>query len=414
MSFEQLAKAPRSLHPALDVRADFPFLGSCNDVANTHYLDSAATTQMPCAVIDSITACYQHQLAPVHRGIYPLAEQATASYSFARETVASFIASPTPEQLVFSRSCTESINMVAQGWAGPRLAPGDWVWVTAREHHSNYLPWQRVCEQTGAELRVLDWADQEFPDTRELFDARSKLIALSHVSNVLGTESPVQAICSEASHHGIATLVDGAQAVGHLGVDVAKIDCDFYAFSAHKMYGPVGIGALYAKSDRLQEMDPLLLGGGMVDSVANPRSQWADVPQRFEAGSPNYPAAMGFAAAVQYLEGMELRRVQQHVGEVCGLAAEHLGDLPGVRLLAPVRSSATLFSFVVDGVHPHDVAQVAADFGVAIRAGHHCCQPLMQQLNLSACCRASFGVYSTADDALALRDAVAHAIQIFR
>ena len=399
------------------IRADFPLLHSSELGRSLHYLDNAATTHKPQAVIEAISDCYRECYASVHRGLYPLAEAATRRYEQARETVARFVGAPAAEQLVFTRSTTEAINMVACGWARPRLSPGERIWVTRMEHHANLLPWQRVCRQRGAELRVIELCEDgslDWQGAEDLFDPRTRLIALCHVSNVLGFANPVQAICAEAAAQGIPVLVDAAQSVAHHAVDVNDLDCDFLAFSAHKMYGPGGIGALYAKPVRLEEMEPLLLGGGMVDEVTLDAASWAAYPARFEAGSPNLADAVGFAAAVDYLSRLGRDAVHRHVSALTRQALDALTGVKGLGLLPrPGVDAAGIVSFSLDGVHPHDVAQIAGEQGVALRAGHHCCQPLMQHLGLAASVRASFAVYNSEADIDALLQAIAQAQGLF-
>jgi len=356
--------------------------------------------------------------APIHRGLYPLAESASAAYEGARERVARFIGAKHPEQLVFTRSATESINLVAQGWLAPRLRPGDRVWVTRMEHHANFLPWQRVCREKGAELRIIELREDGTLDLERaegLLDRRSRLIALCQVSNVLGVENPVREICRLAGSAGIPVLVDAAQSVAHIPVDVAELGCDFLAFSAHKMYGPGGIGALFGKPERLEETEPLLVGGGMVDRVDDERADWADIPARLEAGSPNLAGALGFGAAADWLSRIGLERIHAHVTDLVRRATADLAETPGLRLIPGAETArSSIVSFDVQGVHPHDIAQVAGERGVALRAGHHCCQPLMQHLGLPATVRASFGVYNGPDDLAALVDAVQAALRLFR
>jgi cysteine desulfurase/selenocysteine lyase len=398
-------------------RADFPLLRDAELGRALHYLDNAATTQKPDSVIAAISECYREFNAPIHRGLYPLAEEATRRYEQARATVAGFIGAPLAEQLVFTHSATEAINMVAYGWARPRLASGDRIWVTRMEHHANLLPWQRVCRERGAELRVIELGEDGSLDWQAaagLFDSRTRLISLCHVSNVLGIENPVQAVCARASAEGIPVLVDAAQSVAHTRVDATALGCDFLAFSAHKMYGPTGIGALYAKPARLEEMEPLLVGGGMVDQVTLAAASWAKSPQRFEAGSPNLAGAAGFAAAVEYLTGLGMDAIHAHVSRLTRQAVAALAEVPGLRLI-PERSveRSAIVSFVIDGVHPHDLAQVAGEQGVALRAGHHCCQPLMRHLGVAATTRASVAVYNSAADIEALLRAIDTARRLF-
>jgi cysteine desulfurase/selenocysteine lyase len=398
-------------------RADFPLLRDAELGRALHYLDNAATTQKPESVIAAISECYREFNAPIHRGLYPLAEEATRRYEQARAAVAGFIGAPLAEQLVFTHSATEAINMVAYGWARPRLAPGERIWVTRMEHHANLLPWQRVCRERGAELRVIELGEDGSLDWQAaagLFDSRTRLISLCHVSNVLGIENPVQAVCARASAEGIPVLVDAAQSVAHTRVDATALGCDFLAFSAHKMYGPTGIGALYAKPARLEEMEPLLVGGGMVDQVTMAAASWAKSPERFEAGSPNLAGAAGFAAAVEYLTGLGMDAIHAHVSRLTRQAVAALAEVPGLRLI-PERSveRSAIVSFVIDGVHPHDLAQVAGEQGVALRAGHHCCQPLMRHLGVAATTRASVAVYNSAADIEALLRAIDTARRLF-
>lgn len=383
-----------------------------------HYLDSAATTQKPAAVIDAVRRCMEGGEAPIHRGLYPLAESASAAYEGAREKVARFIGAPRPDQLVFTRSATESINLVAQGWLRPRLRAGDRVWVTRMEHHANFLPWQRVCREAGAELRIIELNEDGTLDLERaegLLDGRSRLIALCQVSNVLGVENPVREVCRLAASAGIPVLVDAAQSVAHMPVHVSDLGCDFLAFSAHKMYGPGGIGALFGKTEHLEETEPLLLGGGMVDLVEDDRADWAHIPTRFEAGSPNLAGALGFGEAVDWLSQIGLEHIHAHVTDLTGIATAALGEISGLSLIPGADTArSSIVSFDVEGVHPHDVAQVAGERGVALRAGHHCCQPLMRHLRLPATVRASFGVYNGREDVEALVDAVHTALRLFR
>lgn len=398
------------------LRASFPLLQRAGP--GLHYLDNAATTHKPDAVIEAVTACYGEHYGPVHRGLYRLAEEASEQYERARAAVAELIGAPRPEQLVFTRSATESINLIAQGWAYARLEPGDEVWVTAMEHHSNYLPWQAVCRRRGARLRVIECDSSgalDLDGARGLFGEQTRLIAMGHVSNVLGAANPVHAVAARASRAGIPVLVDGAQAVGHAAVDVTDLACDFYAFSAHKMYGPTGIGALYVAPGRLAELEPLLLGGGMVDEVGDTDSVWLPPPARFEAGSPNLAGAAGFAAAADFTCRRMLGAAERHAVGLAGAAATALAGMPGVTCYGPSgrERRSGIVSFSVDRVHPHDVAQVAAAHGVAVRAGHHCCQPLMQRLGVPATVRASFAGYNTRADVQALLESVRDAIDTF-
>ncbi|NNF96152.1 MAG: SufS family cysteine desulfurase [Halobacteria archaeon] len=403
--------------PLVNRKADFPLFQSSEHGSSLHYLDNAATTQKPASVIDAISDCYRNAYAPIHRGIYPLAESATASYERARATVARFIGASTAEQLIFTRSATEAINMVAWGWARTRLQPGDRIWVTRMEHHSNFLPWQRICKERHAELRIIELQEDGTLDLEaatDLFDKRTRLIALCHISNVLGSVNPIRSLCEQAAALDIPVLVDAAQSVGHMPIDVTTLGCDFLAFSAHKMYGPTGIGALYAKTERLEELEPLLLGGGMVDQVSDSHCSWTAIPARFEAGSPNLADAVGFAAAVDYLSAIGMEQVQAYVTSLTHQAIERLSQFADVRLIPAANASrSSIISFEMPGVHPHDIAQIAGERGVAVRAGHHCCQPLMHSLGLTATTRISFGLYNQQEDVEALLAAIDEVRRLF-
>jgi len=397
------------------IRKDFPILNS--SPRPLHYLDSAATSQKPNRVIDAIANCYRSEYGPVHRGLYPLAERASEIYEQARQTLANFINASSANDIVFTRSATEAINLVATGWAGQRLKAGDEIWVSQMEHHSNYLPWQRICRNQGASLRVipLDNSGQLDLDSAEgLFGDRSRLIAITHVSNVLGVVNSVEKICSLASQKSIPVLVDAAQSVGHMRVDVQALNCDFLVASAHKMCGPGGIGLLYGKQERLAETEPLLLGGGMVDQVQSESSIWSEIPARFEAGSPNLAGALGFAVAADYIHEVGRNAIEKWEQELAAIAYEALSEIDGVSIYGPENSEyrSGILSFNIDGIHPHDIAHIAGEQGVAIRAGHHCCQPLMQHLDISSTARASFSFYNNREDIAALIKVVRESIKI--
>jgi len=400
------------------IRADFPLLNERGKDQAFHYLDNAATSQKPSVVIEAITDCYRHHYGPVHRGLYALAEDATAQYEHARRRIARFIGASTDE-VVFTRSATEAINMVAQGWARPLLRPGDEVWVSRMEHHANFLPWQHVCRETGAQLRIIEFRPDgtlDLDGAAGLYGSHTRLIALCHVSNVLGIINPVKAVIDKAAAHGIPVLVDATQSVGHMPVDVSGLGCDFLAFSAHKMFGPSGIGALYARPERLNEMEPLLLGGGMVDRVGDSASSWMSYPAKFEAGSPNLADAAGFAAAAEYIDKLGLEKIHAYTSELAHTAMRKLSRLDGLEIYGPEAPGRRggIVSFNVAGVHAHDVGQIAGEMGVAIRAGHHCCQPLMHHLGVAATVRASFAPYNVPEDIDALVEAVSAAQLIFR
>jgi len=397
------------------IRADFPLLVNAGD--SLHYLDNAATSQKPNAVIDAISNCYSEHYGPVHRGLYPLAEEASQRYESARTTLAKFINAP-DDQLIFTRSTTESINMVAQGWLRSRLSKGDQIWVTRMEHHANYLPWKALCNENDAKLKIIELRQDGSLDLDScigLYDSTTKLIAVTHTSNVLGTINPVKEICAKAAEQGIAVMVDAAQSVGHIPVDVIDIDCDFLAFSAHKMFGPTGIGALYGKAERLVEMEPLLLGGGMVDSINECNSVWMPYPAKFEAGSQNLAGALGFAAAINWLHENDMAAMHKHVTGITQYALDSLSKLNSIEIHGPrnAQQRAGIVSFNLTDVHPHDVGQIAGELGVAIRAGHHCCQPLMQYIGVAATARASFAPYNSYSDIDVLIEAINEAHSMF-
>ena len=401
-----------------DFADQFPLLR--DQGVSLHYLDNAATTHKPDAVIDAMTRCYREAYGPVHRGLYPLAEQASLDYETARQRLAHFIGAEQANDLVFTQSATAAINLVARGWGEARLKPGDEVWVSRLEHHANYLPWQAVCNATGARLRLIELNDDgslnlQLAQSQGLYGASTALIAISLVSNVLGTEQPVADIIAGARHYQVPVLVDACQAVAHGGVSVTELDCDFLVFSAHKMFGPNGIGALYGKPEALTALEPQLLGGGMVDRVGERHSHWTDLPHRLEAGSPNLAGAVGFAAAADFIAQFHPGDLRHAVSDLVGLAIDQLQALPGVCCYAPERArlGAGILSFTVEGVHPHDVGQIAAEYGVAVRAGHHCCQPLMQHFGVAATVRASFSPYNTEADVKALIIAVREAQRLF-
>ena len=386
-----------------------------------HYLDSAASNQKPNCVIEAITNCYRHEYGPVHRGLYSLAEAATEQYETSRQKIADFVNATKASNIVFTRSATEAINLVATGWAKQHVKKGDEIWVSQMEHHSNFLPWQRVCQETGAILRIIPLNSDgriELENVNEVFGKKTRLIAITHVSNVLGICNPVEEITALAKQYSIPVLVDAAQSLGHMNVDVQKLDCDFLVGSAHKMCGPNGIGFLYAKTEKLAETEPLLLGGGMVDVATLDGSSWADIPERFEAGSPNLSGALGIAAAANYLEQIGRNAIEKRVHELTKQAITLLQKIDGVTVYGmsndnSLQDHSGIVSFNIEGIHPHDVAQIASDAGVAVRAGHHCCQPLMDYLGVSSTIRASFSFYNNEADILALEQAILEAQKIF-
>jgi len=400
--------ASATVTPALDterIRADFPAL---HQEVNGHplvYLDNAATTQKPQAVIDAVRTFYERDCANVHRGVHRLSQRATVAYEQARTTVKNYLHANDSREIVFTRSTTEGINLVASSFVRPRLEPGDEVLISAMEHHSNIVPWQLVCEERGARLVVVpidDDGDIILSEYERLLTDRTKIVAVVHVSNALGTVNPVREMIATAHAKGVPVLVDGAQAVPHLAVDVCDLDCDFYVFSAHKVYGPTGIGALYAKRNRLLEMTPYQGGGDMILSVTFDRTTYAEPPHRFEAGTPNIEGAIGLAAALDHVDGIGLDAIAAHESRLLADATAAVLAVPGIRLIGTARHKASVLSFVMDGVHPHDIGTILDSEGIAVRAGHHCAQPVMARYGVSATVRASFALYNTAHEIDAL------------
>jgi cysteine desulfurase/selenocysteine lyase len=387
--------------PALDVerlREDFPILAQRVRGKPLVYLDNAATSQKPRSVIDAVSRFYSTENANIHRGVHYLSERATAAYDAVRERVARFINAPSAREIVFTSGTTEGINLVAQSWARSTLRPGDEIVLTTMEHHSNIVPWQMVAAQTGAVVRAVPISDAGELDLSafdRLLTDRTRLLAVVHLSNALGTINPVRWMVSRAKERGIVTLVDGAQSAPHLPVDVQALDCDFFAFSGHKVFGPTGVGVLYGRAALLEAMPPWQGGGDMIDTVTLERSTWAEPPARFEAGTPMIAQVIGLGAALEYVETVGRGAIGAWEEELLAYATERVGEVEGVRLVGTAREKASVLSFVVDGVHPHDVGTVLDDDGIAIRAGHHCAQPVMQRLGLPATARASFAFYNT-------------------
>jgi cysteine desulfurase/selenocysteine lyase len=399
------------------IRADFPVLARRVNGHPLAYLDNAASAQQPSAVIDAVAEYARAHHANVHRGVHTLSQEATALYEGAREKVRRFVNASSPAEIVFVRGTTEAINLVAQSYGRPRLAAGDEIVVSQLEHHSNIVPWQLLAAQTGARLRVVPIDRRgvvDFDAYRRLLGARTGIVALAHVSNALGTVLPVADFIAAARERGIATLVDGAQAAPHLPVDVQALGCDFYAFSAHKMYGPTGIGALYAREPVLAAMPPWQGGGDMILSVSFEGSTWNHLPHRFEAGTPNVGGAVGLGAAIDYLEGVGRARIAAHEQDLLDCATAKLQAIAGLTIIgtAPVKSS--LVSFAVEGIHPHDLGTVLDARGIAVRTGHHCAMPVMEFFGVPATTRASFGVYNTRAEVDALHDGLLDAIRMLR
>ncbi len=383
------------------IRSDFSILQTENDLPLI-YLDSAATSQTPDCVIEAMDAYYRTYNSNIHRGIYRISEEATAKYEEARKRIGRFINARRSSQIIFTRNTTESINLVAYSWGSANLREGDEILVTVMEHHSNLLPWQLLSQRTGAKLRFIEITDEgvlQLDDLETLLTERTKIVAMTHVSNVLGTINPVQELIAAAHGVGAKVLIDGAQSVPHFDVDVQELDCDFLAFSGHKMCGPTGIGVLYGKSDLLEEMPPFLGGGSMIRSVQRESSTYADVPAKFEAGTPAISEAIGLGAAVDYLDNVGLEAIFVHEQELLEYAHQKLVEIEGITIYGPKpRQKTGAITFNLEGIHPHDLAGVLDTVGVAVRAGHHCAQPLMHKFGVIATVRASFYLYNKLDE----------------
>jgi cysteine desulfurase/selenocysteine lyase len=402
----------------LDIRADFPVLARLVDGRPIVYLDSGSTSQKPEAVIAAMDDYYRAHNANIHRGVYTLAAEATALFEGARERVAAFTGAET-DLTIFTKNVTEAINLVAYSWGRPNVGPGDAVLITEMEHHSNIVPWQLLCEETGAELRYLGVSDEGTLSLdqldQELARGDVKLVAVTHVSNVLGTINPVEEIVARAHAAGALVLIDAAQAVPQLPVDVGRIGADFYAWTGHKALGPTGIGVLHGRREILEGMRPFLGGGDMIRSVDFQRSTWNDLPWKFEAGTSMIAEAVGLGAAIDYLAALGMERVREHELELTRYALERIAEIPGARVIGPADPDARggLVSFELEGIHPHDVAELVNRENVCVRAGHHCAQPLMRRLGVPATARASFGPYTVRSDVDALVAAIAKARAVF-
>jgi len=405
--------------PTLDVerlRKDFPILSRRVRGRPLIYLDNAATSQKPRPVIDAVSRFYGSENANIHRGVHYLSEQATLAYDAVRERVARFLNAASPGEIVFTRGTTEAINLVAQSWGRSTLRPGDEILITGMEHHSNIVPWQLVAGQTGATVRavpITDVGELDLEAFDRLLGDRTRVLAVVHVSNALGTVNPVRDLVARARDRGIVTLVDGAQSAPHLPVDVQAIGCDFYAFSGHKVFGPTGVGALYGRAALLERMPPWQGGGDMIETVTLEHTTFAPPPARFEAGTPAIAEVIGLGAALDYVGSVGQAAIRAWEEELLAYATERFQGLDGVRLIGTAREKASVLSFVVEGVHPHDVGAVLDDDGIAIRAGHHCAQPVMRRFGVPATARASFAFYNTREEVDALVRAVCRVRTVF-
>ncbi len=394
---------------------DFPILQRSIRGKQLAYLDNGATTQKPDVVIQSLADFYANSNANIHRGVHWLSQHATDLYEQARVQVAQLLNAPDAQNVIFTRGTTEAINLVAQTW-GLGLGPGDEILVTDMEHHSNIVPWQLLCARTGAVLRhagINDKGELDLEDFRAQLNQRTRLVAFAHISNALGTINPVVELSAMARAAGALVLIDGAQAVAHTKVDVQHLDCDFYVFSGHKIYAPTGIGALYVRGSIMAELPPWQGGGDMINTVSFAGSTWASGPQRFEAGTPNIGGAVALAAAINYVQDAGLENIARHEQALLDYAQSRIQELPGIRIVGTAAAKAGILSFLVDGIHPHDLGTILDTEGVAIRAGHHCAMPLMTRLGIPGTARASLAMYNQASDIDALISAIAKAQKLF-
>jgi cysteine desulfurase/selenocysteine lyase len=404
---------------ALDVaavRRDFPLLARTAHGHPLVYLDSANTTQKPEAVIRASDRFYREQNANIHRSTYRLSEEATAAYEGARETVRRFVNARSTREIVFTRGTTESINLLATSFGQVFVKAGDEILITGMEHHSNIVPWQLLCERTGAKLRVIpldDRGDLILDDLGRLLTERTKLVGVVHVSNALGTINPVKALIGYAHGKGVPVLLDGAQSIPHLGVDVQALDCDFLAFSGHKVYGPTGIGVLYGKESWLSKMPPYQGGGDMIASVSFEKTTYAELPAKFEAGTGNLAGAVALGAALDYVTGLGLPKIAAHETDLLSYATARLSEVPGIRIIGTAREKASVVSFVLGDIHPHDVGTILDQEGICIRTGHHCAQPVMTRYDLPATARASFGLYNMREEVDALAAGLRKVLEVF-
>ena len=394
------------------IRADFPIFKNNPDLI---FLDNASTTQKPQQVIDTLTHYYENYNSNIHRGIYTIAEKATAAYEETRDKVAAFIGTEDRQSIVFTRGTTESINLVASSW-GQNLKPGDEVLITEMEHHSNIIPWQLICEKTGASLKYIPISEDgtlDLSNTGTYFTEKTKIVCVIHQSNVFGTINPIAEIVKMAHDVGALVIVDGAQSVPHHKVNVSQLGCDFFAFSGHKMMGPTGVGVLYTKPALLEEMNPFMGGGEMIREVSMEKSTWNDIPWKFEAGTPNIAQVIGMGAAIDYINEIGLQSIADYEKELLSYTKEKLQNIPGLSIYGKAKEKGAVISFNIGKIHPHDVAHILDTSGIAIRAGHHCAQPIMKRLSVPATNRASFYLYNTFEEIDSLIEGLTKTVDLF-
>ena len=405
----------RKLFDPVTIRKDFPILSRKNRGKPLVYLDNAATTQKPQSVIDTISSYYSQNNSNVHRGVYELAEDAENLYRSARKTIADWL-HVNPEEIIFTRGAAEGMNLISRSFAQPMLKQGDEIILTEMEHHANIVPWQMIAKETGAEIKVVSLFEDGSLDLNKLSEhlasPKSVLLSLCHVSNVLGTVNPIERIIEEAHQNDVKVVIDGAQSVPHLKVDLRALGCDFFVFSGHKLFAPMGIGVVYAKSSNLEKMSPYQGGGDMIDQVSFNGTTFTTGVQRLEAGTPNVGGTIGLAEAVKYLEKIDFSKAHPHEKNLLSLTREHVRDIPGLVEHGTTPDKAGVFCFSINGVHPHDLATLLDAEGIATRTGHHCCQPLMKRLGHEATARASFSIYNTDEDVVRFTSALKRAVSI--
>ena len=398
------------------VRKDFPVLATKANGKDLVFLDSAASAQKPNAVIDAIAEHQRTGYANIHRGVYQLSQRSTEAFEDARAKTARFLSAADPREIVFTRNATEAINLVAQTWGRSQLQPGDEILITEMEHHANIVPWQMLCEATGAVLRVAPIDDEGVLRSDafgELLSSRTRLVAFTHVSNALGTINPARELTAQAHAHGAVVLIDGAQAVPHMAVDVCEIGCDFYVFTGHKLFGPSGVGVLYGKLALLEAMPPYQGGGDMIETVTFEKTTYAPVPHKFEAGTPDISGVIGLGAAIDYVTALGLDAIANHERELLEYATKRLAAIPGLTIIGKATHKAAVVSFVLDFAHPHDIGTILDQEGIALRTGHHCAQPIMEHFKVPATARASFSIYNTFEDVDRLVEALEGVRELF-
>ena len=403
----------QKLFDAKKIREDFPIFRNNPDLV---FLDNASTTQKPQSVIDTLSHYYENYNSNIHRGIYQIAEKATAAYEKTRDKVAEFIGADDRRSIVFTKGTTESINLVANSWGGQSLKPNDEVLITEMEHHSNIIPWQLICDRTGANLKYIPINDDgtlDLSSPEKYFTNKTKIVCVIHQSNVFGTVNPIPEIVKYAHEVGALVLVDGAQSIPHHRVNISELNCDFFAFSGHKMMGPTGVGVLFAKPELLEAMHPFLGGGEMIRKVTLEGSTWNDIPWKFEAGTPNIAQVVGLGSAIDYINEMGMDNISDYENILLNYAQEKLQNISGINIYGTAKDKGAVISFNLENIHPHDVAHILDTYGIAIRAGHHCAQPIMKKLNVAATNRASFYLYNTLEEIDQLAEGLQKTVELF-